>query len=524
MGLSPLSSFVATISTLSAALRRAVARRLDRTRTRKRSIILLVAALAVIPVWQNQFTTKDILLHATYSNTAPTGLHAEQKFFFFLYHLGLYPLMTTTHISADTKEEALRLLDRGDSLRVDYNATFRAGDRGRTYLYYVDAWLHGEHIAPSIMWANAVGFWFALCALFAAFWWVRMPGFGALVVAFLGSDPFQLYATYRQDNVIGWPVTAALVFMAMHLPLMVPKPRLTRFTWVVPIAAAVFLATMKTVRAEVSLMAASALMAYLTLGGAPWRRRLLMAGAFIVTLSIGGRLYSKFFVAKFKQAHAVMVAHGGTPYTGPLPIYHEVWHPIYCGLGDFDTKYGYKWDDRVAYAYALPILKAKYGIEYKWNGNTWLFEDYYDEEHKYPKFVGDETDSKYTEIIREKILTDIKNDPKWFLEILGKRAWRILTETPPLNFQFGKEVLSTKSDVVGILCVPLVFVLALARRWKELKILLFTVPLSAPAFIVFSGKGMTMLATWHYFGAVIMLGLALEGLRAWLKRPSRDAT
>ena len=26
---------------------------------------------------------------------------------------------------------------------------------------------------------------------------------------------------------------------------------------------------------------------------------------------------------------------------------HAFWYPVFCGLGDFDTKYGYEWNDRV---------------------------------------------------------------------------------------------------------------------------------------------------------------------------------
>jgi hypothetical protein len=512
--------FAPLLGMLGDALRTLLMRVLDATRPRSRSVLVLVAALVVIPVWQHRFIAPDIALPNTYANFAGTGIHGEQKFFFFLYHLGIFPLMTTDPIREDSKREALRLLEHGDALLVDEYVTFRSGDRGRTYLYYVDAWLNHRHIAPKLVWANWLGFSAALFAIFAALWWIRMPVFGAVIVTFLGSDPFQLYSTYRQENVFGWPITVALLLMALHVPSMIGRPRIGRWTWALPIAAGVLLATARTVRSEASLMALSALMVYLTFGGMTWKRRGLMCLLFVVTLSTGTRLYSAFFAAKFDRAHAVMVEHGGTPYTGPLTIYHEVWHALYCGLGDFDTTHGYKWDDREAYAYAYPILKSKYGFPYTWSRESgkYTMEETYDGKGKYPIFFGEQENSPYPKILRDKIIRDIKAEPGWFAGILAKRVWRILTETPPVSIHFGKEPLHTKSEVLGVLCVPLALLLALQRRWTLLKVLAFTLPLSAPAFIVFSGKGMTMYATYHYFGAVIMLTLTMEGVRQWLKR------
>jgi hypothetical protein len=335
-----------------------------------------------------------------------------------------------------------------------------------------------------------------------------MPLLGGLVVLFVGSDPFQLYTTYLQENVFGWPITGAMLLLALHIPWMVERPRLTRLTWLLPVAAAVLLATIRTIRSEASIMALSAIMIYLTLRGATWKRRVVMAMTFVVTFSLSTRAYSAFFLAKFEKAHAVMVAHGGTPYTGPLPIYHEVWHPLFCGLGDYDEKHGYAWDDRVAYTYALPILREQ-GLKYTWDPSKYTFEESYDGLGKYPIFFSESP--HYHDIIRDKILGDIRSDPLWYLDILRKRALRILTETTPIAIRVGNAAAGLSSTALGLACVPLALVLALTRRWTQLKILLFTLPLSAPAFLVFSDKGMTYYGTYHLFGAAIFAALFIEG-------------
>ncbi|MBX3191930.1 MAG: hypothetical protein KF819_33375 [Labilithrix sp.] len=476
-----------------------------------RNVFVLLAALVLIPVWQGRFVVEGAQIPETHLNYAGTGIHDEPRFFFFLNRLGLYPLKTTLPITTGTTAEARRLLKQGHALLVDEYVTFRSGDRGRTYLYYADAWLEGRVVYPRLIWANALGFWLALSLLFTAFWWIRMPLVGVVAVLLLGSNPFQLYTTYLQENVFGWPITAALLLLALHLPWMVERPKQTRLTWLLPIAAALLLATIRTIRSEASIMALSAIVVYLTLGRATWKKRLVLALMFVVSFSLATRAYTAFFLRKFDKAHAVMVANGGTPYTGPLPVYHEVWHPLFCGLGDFDTKYGYTWDDRVAYTYALPILRAEHGLKYTWDPSKYTFEESYDGLGKYPIFFSEAP--HYHDVIRDKVVGDIRRDPLWYLDILRKRARRVLTETTPLALEgFGKRV-HFSSEMLGIGCVPLALFLVLTRRWAQLKMLVFTLPLSAPAFLVYSDKGMTYYGTYHLFGAAIFATLLVGGLR-----------
>jgi hypothetical protein len=265
------------------------------------------------------------------------------------------------------------------------------------------------------------------------------------------------------------------------------------------------------------LIGASAILVYLTLAGATWKKRIALAAVFFVTMTLGTTGYSKFFLYKFDRTHRAMVAAGGTPYTGPLPIYHEIWHAVFCGLGDFDTKYGYVWDDRVAYAYAYPILTGKYGLKLPpWQPGWYTFNATYDGTGKYAIYFSEA--EHYHDIIREKVVRDITHDPLWYLDILWKRTIRVLEKTPPISVQLGKEGLQTSSGLIGFLCLPLAAFLALSRRFTYLKLLVFTVPLSAPALIIFSDRGMTNYTTFHYFGTAILCSMVVEGARAWMKK------
>jgi hypothetical protein len=240
---------------------------------------------------------------------------------------------------------------------------------------------------------------------------------------------------------------------------------------------------------------------------------------FVGTLTLTGFGFVRYFEHEFEKAHAVMVAAGGTPYTGPLQTYHEMWHPLFCGLGDFDTKYGYKWDDRVGYTYALPILVETYGMKLPpWKPEGYTFEASYDGTGKYPIFFGETP--HYNDIIRDKVLGDIWRDPLWYLGILAKRARRVLTWTPPLALHVFREPLMSSSPILGFACIPLALLLFVSRRWAQLKLLVFTLPLTAPALLVYSDRGMTNYSTYHYFGFAILLGLFAEQLG--LRRPPRD--
>ena len=488
----------------------------------RRNIVVLLVALIAIPVWQRGFLAPESKIPATHTVRASTGIHGEPRFFFFLYHLGLIPLKSTAPLLADTKEEALRhIREHGKGLVVDEGVTFGSGDRGRVYLYFVDAWLNHRSIEPKLLYANSIGFGLSLCALFTGFWWIRKPWMGAIAVVLLGSNPFQLYITYRQENVFGWAITTALFMMAMHLPLMTSRAIKARWVWYMPVVAGLVLSMARTVRSEGSLMAVSVILVYMTLAGATWKKRAALSAIFVVTLTVAGFGYVKHFERKFQQSHSLMVKAGGTPYTGPLQIYHEIWHPIFCGLGDYDTKYGYKWDDRVGYAYAYPILTGKYGLKLPhWQPDWYTFNATYDDNHTYPIFFGQTP--HYNDVIRDKVLGDIKRDPKWYFEIIKKRIWRVLTETSPLSVYTSvkEEPYTTSSPLMGLLCVPLALFLALARRWTHLKILIFTLPLTAPALIIFSDKGMTFYSTFHYFGFAILCSVLAAGARSWLRKPA----
>lgn len=477
-------------------------------------VLVLVVGLFTIRSWQGAFMGKGAKIDAVQAVTASTGINLERKFFFFLYHLDLFPVATDLSIQADTKAEAERLFkEHPEKLRQDEGSTFRSGDRGRTFLYFVDMWLNKKKtsaIVPSIKPAHHLAFTIALCALWTACWSIGWYARGALLVALIGSNPFQIYTTYGQENVFSWPITTMTVVLAIHLPMFEKRVREVKwYPWAAAAVTGLLVAFVRNFRSEPTVMLFAASLIYLTITWRPWRTRIACVVLMFATLWIGTRVSTGYMERKFAKAQAAVAAVGGSAYTGPREYFHEFWHAVFCGLGDFDTKYGYEWQDLVAYAYAKPRLEKMHpGLTLYMNA---IQPRSYDKAGIYPIFFS-ETPG-YHDLIRDKVLGDIKKDPKWYGGILWDRTQRILETTTRVGFATAKEQYYVSGVLVGWACVPLLLLLILTRRWTELKLLLFSTPLSIAPLCIYSDRGMSFYSCYHLFGAFILACLAGEALR-----------
>jgi hypothetical protein len=311
------------------------------------------------------------------------------------------------------------------------------------------------------------------------------------------------------------------LLLAIHLPLLTNKRVDPRFALLWPIGTALLMSTIRTFRSEPMPMLAGALLAYALTRFTgemskreTWMRRGALVATFFVVFFLGHQFWTRYFLTKAAQANATLARVGGHPYPGNIRMYHHFWHPVWCGLGDFDKKYGYVWDDNRALAYAKPILQQKFkqhvpsttlGVSVKNN-----LDEYWDEDGFYKKLPYDIPN--YNEIIRDKILHDIKTDPKWFGRILYQRVARILNEATPVR-------VSTRTGwwdvplLSGKLFLPVLLLALLARAKFATKLLLFTVPTVTTALIVFCDRGIPWYGIFHLVMAGIVTVFALEAVR-----------
>ena len=510
-------------------------------------LAVLALGCAGIPLWQHSFARKPSALDATFKHKASSGLHYELsetelararrtialagdyvqgvqaplRFIYFYHYLGLYPVASELAPSEldYSREGAEKLLaTRGDTLVMEIGHTVRSAEPGQMLLYLPDVWLRGDVRRPRVRTGHGIVFAAALVALFVTFWAVRQPLLGFLLVAFLGSNPCQLYEVYFRENVFGWMITTGVLLLALHLPLMQRRRPHRLLLWAAPLATGLLLATVRQIRPEPVAMIVSAALCCLLVAGVRWRVRAALVLVLLVSFCGAATAWELYFERLYGRALVAVKAAGGHPYTGPRQQYHMGWHNVWCGLGDFDRKYGYEWNDNLAKDYARPILAERYHeIMGDWNWYTGASTDqHWDEAKKYYKMPHELP--HYVEVVRSKVLHDIRHDPLWYLDILLRRAGRILSETTPVSVSWGGSRLGV--PVPGALIIPLAVILVAIRGWPFLKLVAFLIPLSFPALLVYSARGMCHYSCYHLAAAAVSVCLLLEaGLwLGWRKR------
>jgi hypothetical protein len=504
----------------------------------KRHISVLLAGIFAIVLWQSSFTGGRAKLDESFKISAASGVHYDRNFTYFLYYLNLFPVISTvnSHCASDTQAgcwdtagtpadysyEAAKsvLVNRGNTLQQDLGWTWYSGDRGKIYLYLFDAWLKGAPWNPSPRPASRLAFSFALSALFASMWWVRRPVLGALLVVFLGSNPFQLFEVNGRDNVFGLNISIAILLLAIHVPLLQrwwrPHPRWV-FLW--PIGVGLLMATVRTVRSEPVTIAVAAAATYALIPTLSRKTRAALVAVLALSFYVGGSYWGWHWVSKQRHSAQVIKSYGGHPYPDDIRLYHHVWHPIWCGLGDFGQKYGYVWNDHEAAAYAKPILEAK-GI-FVPSGFFRAYSDpreYLDPETKiYKKLPYDIP--YYNDIIRDKVLSDIKKDPAWYLGVLANRVHRIFTMTTPIRVTWPSGFLNVPWHAA--LLVPVAALLALARSRFLLGLTLFTLPSATTALLIFSDLGITYYGIFHIVTFAVVASIIVSHLLFWGTRAFR---
>jgi hypothetical protein len=496
--------------------RRLLVRILRRPPRGPRRPSVLVIALLLIAAWQWDFFRHAPRLDQRYVHREASGMNDEDRFLYFLYYLGLYPVIASEgHLRMRGDEpthrkfraEAARRVveESGNTLAMETRQTIRAGEMGRGLLYLPYAMWTGSARNPSLAPTHAVVFTFALGALFTALWWARDPVLGGVAVVLLGSNPYQLAEVHANENIFGWTISTGILALALTVPLLRTRGA-GRWAWLAPLLVGALLGTVRQIRPEPVAILAAAAAACLTLAHSSWLRRIALAALLVVTFTVSSRLWLAYFDHEFEQARQVVAAAGGRVYEGPRDRYHMFWHPFWCGLGDFGQDRGYQWWDRAAYRYALPFMRARYealGRVPDWRFLVW--------------------DPVYNEVLAAKVRHDISHHPFWYAGILIRRVWRVLTWTTPVRVAAGTWWVTLPWN--GLAVLPLLVALACTRSWTVLKLTLFPLGSSLSAILIFSGTipGQTYSGWFHIMGAAVVVAAIVETLaypcrRRWRAR------
>jgi hypothetical protein len=491
----------------------------NRKRTR---IFILIVGCVLITVWQSLFLFNNSKLDTNYQIRDVTGLQhwVLPRFFYFYYYLGLYPMAPENKDNlVYSKEGAKReISENGDNLLMEIGHCIRSGDHGKIWLYLPDAFIRGNVENPDVRLCHAFFFTLALIILFISFWWVGQPLLGTITIMLLGSNPFQLFEVYTNENTFGWAISIALITLGLHLPIFTNKKRSPYYLWTIPILTGIILGTVRQIRTEPMIIIVSAALSYLVISETRRHIKISLVILLVLFFSLTSYGWKSYFDYKFKQAYRVVKEAEGHPIPQEVIFsLHPLWHNLWLGLGDFDKKYGYAWDDTIAADYAFPILKKKYNMKIKRRPEALfgqfgrLLDDYWDKDKKYYRMV--EHLPRYFDVLRDKVIFDITHDPMWYLDIILKRVWRVFSETTPIRISLGRRWVTLPMH--GLFLIPMMLILIAGHNWMLLKLICFTLPLAFAAIVICSEGGMSFYSCYHIFVVAICIAWLTEGGLLW---------
>jgi len=422
--------------------------------------------------------------------TTGFSFNMARQFLYFYYYKGLFPLATLDTIAADgyNKASATNLIEkRGQNLIMEYKHWSRMGENARIFSFLPDALINGPE-KPSLKIFNSLMFLAGLLLLFYFFFRNGYGLLGFIICLIVLAIPFYQYAVFREKNIFALLASIFLMITGINARFIFNNP-VRKMDFIIPLLSGVIISFFTEIRGEVIVLIFSLLFVYIFYGNARTFIRLLyilllFSSFYMLRLAVRG-----YFDKKFDETFVLVTEKGGHPFTGSRAKAHSFWHPVFCGLGDFDKKYGYKWDDVVAYRYAIPILKDKYQVDLPYSGK-YHFDAYYDKDSLY--YIKFEEISAYESIVKEKVLHDIKNDPGWYISIILKRIERIFNNTLPF-------------PLVGWLFLPLIAILILAKNYRLLVLLIVSFPLSFTPLLIYSGGN----TTFNSFFPIIALAIIM---------------
>jgi len=426
-----------------------------------------------------------------------------ERFFYFFYYLGLFPVTANVAPTQYSTEGARAFVrEQGETLSNDLDTACmvgRGGDWGRFFVLLPHAWKTGSAENPSTKEAASWIFIASLALLCACFAYSVSIPLGVALTLFIGSSHFQLYETYHNINVFWTPVTTFVLTLALLSKFIGTRSAiLSKVDWLRAVVAGLALALMSQVRLENLPLIASGLLA-LCCAKQPVARRLLLCVTFVGSLVTCVQVCDRYFTSKIAESAQFVTKSGGTLKTGEALAHHPFWHSIAAGLGDFDKRYGYQMSDIAIYSKVLPVLNSKF--EYQFYPAEWFYGDSKDPAAR----IKPENVPEYAPTARDIVLSDVRRDPLWYISILGKRASLILSSFTPLR---AKLLVAEYSLSVPSLLIAFCLVVVIAtRHWRYLALMGMALPMSAVPFLITSTGGTTAYGVLQFVSVAILIDM-----------------
>jgi len=420
-----------------------------------------------------------------------------KKFSYFHYYTGEFPLATLNEdLKYSTDDAYSEIKENGQDLIMEYNHWSRLGENARIWAFLPNSMIAMSPQEPSIKLFNAIVFISSLMIVFIGFWRIKKAFYGFILVLLINLTPFYLYEVYINQNIFALLGSVFFIVIGLNVSALFKQNNLYK-ALLIGLASGAIIGLFSEFRNEISIVLLTPIL-FAFFSKQPY----FLTKVSVVLLCILSFYGSKqviraHFNAKFENSVALVEKAGGHVYTGDRISGHKFWHPVFCGLGDFDEDYGFKWSDKVAYQYATPILQEKYGMKINYSGKYHL-DNYYDKDSLY--YIKFDEISEYEEVVKEKVLSHIKADPLWYFSILAKRVMRTLSVTIPVPY-------------VGWLVFYVLYFFVKNRQWFFFKLLIVSLPLSATSIIIYSGDGATYNSVFVYFVIISLIAILEQKLK-----------
>ncbi len=417
------------------------------------------------------------------------------KFFYFYYYTGYFPLATLdTNLTYSKTAANHEMNEDGKDLIMEYKHWSRLGEHARILCYMPGGIVKSSAEAPSVRLFNAIFFLLGLMCLYRGFYKVHKPLIGLLLCISILLTPYFHYEVFQNENIFALPASVFFMISGLLLPFLFRETKLNFRTIIVLFLSCAIIAFCSEIRNEISVVFLSTVLILILSSYIQWGNKIILISFAVIFFMGTKKTIQAYFEHQFQRTKQLVSSKDGHVYNGKKISGHKFWHPVFCGLGDYDTRYGYMWSDTVAYDYAVPVLNTRYGLNLKYSGKLYT-DNYYDSAKLY--YIKFDEIPQYENVVKEKVIGDIKNDPLWYAGILLKRFVRICTTTLPFPF-------------LGFITCAGLLLFSAKRRWMYIKLIMITLPLSVTSFVIYSGKGATYNSLFGYFILAILLYEALK--------------
>lgn len=342
------------------------------------------------------------------------------------------------------------------------------------FLHLPEKWL-GFEKPHGIMLGNQLYFFISLSVLFSSLWWSGRTILSFLVLLLMGSNSFLLYEVYGRENIFSWIVSSSMLLAGLFYAY---------FTF------------LKDWKHKYLLL----FLVFSVIGFAGNIRgdcKVLLIPSLLLALYACFQQGKSYFVVLFlslglflsfqQLPQAINYHYNGKwekNYTD-----HPLWHPLWLGLGDYDNQYGHIFLDKVGYSY----VRKKYSDQ---TGND---------------FGREIFSPGFNEIYRDGFLEQIKTNPIWYLEILLKRAFRIMSEyIQPSICAFRWNLAIPYPVLLNFLIVFFTLCYVFLKDKSLIPIFLILTFTSSTSFLIHSSAGMTNYTTIHLFCLAVAISVVLK--------------